>query len=497
MSINDVQDTTHRFADIAGEPCTILAPIHGFKEKPLVSLEKATEPFNAIIPLLSSMVDVVKKRAQNPANNLSVDESAAIALYTMEWEPYTESLYYILNNALRTEDRTILKPWFLYLKLILTALSRLPSIQCTIYRGIKCQNENEHKKYRTGSEIFWWGFSSCSTSKKISEDEKFLGQNGRRILFVINCIKGKYIEQHSYFRKESEVLLLPATKFKVIKCEDSVDGLYVIHLEEIESSYVLLEPVSTEEELKMIQNNLPVPNKVLQPKPVAIASERRANVKLMDYIARYRLRSNVYLNGKRYDEHDMEVIAQQLIIDRQCPGLFLSETGLTSREAVAIFDALHNTNNTLQQLFLSQNKLGDEGTKVLAVALSDNTNLKLKQLCLRDNGITDKGVQYLADMLESNSTLTHLWLSSNKIGEQGLQRLADALFKNKNNTLQLLWLERNIFPSDSCVNILLRMLESNQSLTSLNVDHCKLPKSAKKQLRAAVAKKRNFELILH
>jgi len=172
------------------------------------------------------------------------------------------------------------------------------------------------------------------------------------------------------------------------------------------------------------------------------------------------------------------------------------QSGLTSREAFAIFDALHNTNNTLEQLFLSQNKLGDEGTKVVAVALSDNTNLKLKQLCLRDNGITDKGVQYLADMLESNSTLTHLWLSSNKIGEQGLQRLADALFKNKNNTLQLLWLERNIFPSDSCVNILLRMLESNQSLTSLNVDHCKLPKSAKKQLRAAVAKKRNFELII-
>jgi hypothetical protein len=497
MSISDAKETTYRFGDIAGEPCTMLKPIQGFKEKPLVSLEQATESFNATMPLLSTMVHVVKERAQNPANKLSVDESAAIALYTMEWQPYTESLYYILNNALRTVDRAILKPWFLYLKLILTALSRLPSIQNTVYRGIKCQNENEHEKYRTGCDIVWWGFSSCSVSKEISEKEQFLGQTGRRILFVINCIKGKDIGNHSYFKIESEVLLLPATKFKVIKCEDGGDGLYVIHLEEIESSHVLLEPVSTEEELKLFQNNLASPNKVLQPKPIAIASERHVNVKLMEYIARYKLRSDVYLNGKHYNEHDMEVIAQQLIVNGQCPGLFLSESGLTSREAIAIFDALHNTNNTLERLFLSHNKLGDEGTKVVAMALSNNTNLKLKELCLCDNGITDKGVEHLAVMLESNRTLTHLMLSLNKIGEQGLQRLADALFKNKNNTLRLLSLERNTFPSDACVNILLRMLESNQSLTSLNLGNCKLPRTAKKLLKGAVAKKRNFELIIH
>ncbi|CAF3976337.1 unnamed protein product, partial [Rotaria sordida] len=80
---------------------------------------------------------VAKERAKNPADDLSVDESASIALYTMEWEPHTNSLYYILNSALRGEDRANLKPWFLYLKLFITALSRLPSLNLSIYRGVK------------------------------------------------------------------------------------------------------------------------------------------------------------------------------------------------------------------------------------------------------------------------------------------------------------------------------------------------------------------------
>ena len=51
---------------------------------------------------------------------------AAIALYTMEWTPFYESIYHLLNTNLRDENRDALKPWFLYLKLLITALQRLP-----------------------------------------------------------------------------------------------------------------------------------------------------------------------------------------------------------------------------------------------------------------------------------------------------------------------------------------------------------------------------------
>jgi hypothetical protein len=100
MSVNDIKDTTHRFADVAGEPCIMLAPIEGFNKKRLVTLEEACEPLTTIVPRINTYAYVAKKRAKNPANGLSIDESASIALYEMEWEPYTDSLYYILNITL-------------------------------------------------------------------------------------------------------------------------------------------------------------------------------------------------------------------------------------------------------------------------------------------------------------------------------------------------------------------------------------------------------------
>ncbi len=135
MSVNEINNTTHRSADVVGEPCIMLTPIEGFSKQPLVTLEEASEPLTNIVPRIATYAHIAKARATNPANGLSVDESASIALYTMEWEPYTESLYYILNDSLRTEDRQILKPWFLYLKLLFTTLSRLPSISLNVYHG--------------------------------------------------------------------------------------------------------------------------------------------------------------------------------------------------------------------------------------------------------------------------------------------------------------------------------------------------------------------------
>jgi hypothetical protein len=219
-----------------------------------VTLEEACEPLTTIVPRINTYAYVAKERAKNPANGLSIDESASITLYTMEWEPYTESLYYILNDSLRTEDRQILKPWFLYLKLLFTALSRLPSISHTVYRGVRLQIESEHEKYQAEKVVVWWGFSSCSKIRNISEKDQFLQETGRRTLFIIDCIKGKDISNHSYFRKEQEILLLPATKLQLINNEHQRDGLHVIRLKEIESSFILLEPVSSEEERKALRD---------------------------------------------------------------------------------------------------------------------------------------------------------------------------------------------------------------------------------------------------
>ncbi|CAF4918695.1 unnamed protein product, partial [Rotaria magnacalcarata] len=70
---------------------------------------------------------MAKEKCKKPADGLTHDESASIMLYSMGWEPIEQCLYFALNAALRSEDRGNLDPWYLYLKLILTALSRLPT----------------------------------------------------------------------------------------------------------------------------------------------------------------------------------------------------------------------------------------------------------------------------------------------------------------------------------------------------------------------------------
>jgi hypothetical protein len=492
MSENDIKNTIHRFSDVTGEPCVMLTPIKGFSDKPLVTLEEATAPLNTIVPHISTFVYVAKQRAIHPADNLSIDESASITLYTMEWEPYTNSLFYILNHTLRTEDRQQLKPWFLYLKLFLTALSRLPSISHIVYRGLRTEIENA--KYEIGKEIVWWGFSSCSKTRDVSEQDQFIGETGRSTLFIINCMNGKDISKHSYFRKENEVLLLPATTVNVINNEHQGHGLHVIHLKEIKSPFILLESVSSQEEIIALKNLSTLNKAVPSSLKIPVKPENYFNSKLSECISRCKPRSEIYLIGKRFNDNDIEVIVNQLITEKQCQGLFLRENGVTSQGALTIAGGLCG-NNTLERLFISHNIIGDNGAKALAQSLSSN-NVKLKQLCLASNGITDQGIEYIAEMLISNKTLTHLWLSSNEISDRGLKLLAEAIM-NINKTLQLLALEWNKFRDDSSVNILISMLNNNQSLTKLSLTSSRLSKSAITQLKNAAKTKKNFELTIH
>lgn len=240
-----IRDTSiiHRFSDVAGEPCTMLPPIEGFNNYPLVSLEEAIEPLIPIVQDVKERATIAKNNSKDPSDDLSSDQSAAIVLYTMEWESYTSSLYYILNSSLRKKNREKLRPWFLYLKLLFTALSRLPSIRLTIYRSLKMDTQLEYEKYQEGKDVIWWAFSSCSTNKNISQKEHFLTATGTRTLFIIECLNGKDIGAHSYNKNDQEVLLLPATQFQVVRCDRRLDDIHKIYLKEIKPQTVLLEPV--------------------------------------------------------------------------------------------------------------------------------------------------------------------------------------------------------------------------------------------------------------
>ena len=240
---HDIPQVRERFFDVGAEPCQMLAPIQGYEKKPLVSLEEAVEPIVSIVPDVKRMAYIAKERCKKILDSkLSFDEAASLMLYTLEWEPHEDSFYVILNATLRAADRKKLTPWFLFLKLVLTAYDRLPSLnRPVIYRGV---TQDLTEKYCKGEKVTWWGFSSCTSTLDVLENEQFLGSTGARTFFSIECTSGKNIKEYSIVRNEDEVLLPPARLFQIVACLKQSGGLNMIQLKEIEPPYPLLGRVS-------------------------------------------------------------------------------------------------------------------------------------------------------------------------------------------------------------------------------------------------------------
>lgn len=227
-----------RMSDIIREPQKMLMPIRGVDRMPLVSLEEAVEPLIDILPEVQDYAYVAKQRCDPvPAHGLSQDQSAAIILYSMEWEPYSECVYFVLNETLRAEDRRKLKPWFLYLRLFLSGLAQIPSKRHFAYRGVKMDLSSQYPQGRT---FVWWGFSSCTSNMGVLENEQFLGKKGKRTMFSIDCESGKDISLHSYYQLEEEILLIAARQFVVKSCLEPAPGLHMIQLVETESPISLI-----------------------------------------------------------------------------------------------------------------------------------------------------------------------------------------------------------------------------------------------------------------
>ena len=224
-----------RFLDAGEEPSQTLAPIEGYENLPLVSLKEAIQPIKSLLHNADAMVETAKRNSRKPADNLTSDESAAIHLYTMQWPEPHSSLYTLLNQRLRSQDRSTLISWFLFLKLFFTALYKLPSFKGTIWRGVRGNLTDQYDE-----DQIWWGASSCTETMKIMQ--RFVGLKNARTLFNIECINGKAIQAHSYFTDENEILLMPGTYFKVVDKWSPAEDLYMIQLRETKAPYETIAP---------------------------------------------------------------------------------------------------------------------------------------------------------------------------------------------------------------------------------------------------------------
>lgn len=340
----------------------MLPPIQGYENKPLVSLEVALEPLVGLVPDVQQYALVATGKCEKPpADGLSIDESASIRLYTMEWKSKEQSLYFILNKTLRSENRDLLKDWFLYLKLIITALLKIPSTHRLLYRGLKRDLSREHPE---GRNNIWWAFSSCTTSLAVLENGPFFGKTGTRTLFKIDCYSGKEIRKHSAFPNEDEVLLIAASHFRIVSCRPAGDGIHIIQLKETEPEFVLIVkgPVTTASPPVFVNEVTPTYD----------------NPELQHRIACFPCHSAVSLGERRLTDEDMKIVIQDAIIAKSCTKLLLHNNLLTSQGISALATGLRES-TTLEELDLSNNRLTDTDLAPLAKELSVNRVENVKQ----------------------------------------------------------------------------------------------------------------------
>ncbi|CAF1510746.1 unnamed protein product [Rotaria magnacalcarata] len=232
-----ILNTRNTFNDILAD----IGPIVGYASEPLLPLYKACAPLNGIIQnILFYVQSALEETSEQPLDGLTIDESAAIRLYTIEWEGSHQSLYSKLNYTLKTASREELRPYFKYLKLFVTALAKLP---CTppsnIWRGV---TKDLSAQFPPNTPVTWWSFTSCTTTLTVLENNIYLGKTGNRTLFSVEAINGRSIRAHSHFNSEDEVLLLPGTHMVVQSRLDAAPDLHIIHLKQVIPEEVLLEP---------------------------------------------------------------------------------------------------------------------------------------------------------------------------------------------------------------------------------------------------------------
>ena len=215
--------------------------IRGYADVPLLPLVKACAPLTSIIHDLSFYVELALNRTPEiPPDGLTVDESASIRLYTLQWQGTHRSLYSMLNYTLKTGHRDDLQPYFKYLKLFLTALIKLPCIlPQTIWRGV---TRDLSAEFPSGTVVTWRAFSSCTTTMNVLENNMFLGKTGPRTLFAIHTINARSIRAHSDFQTEDENLLLPNSRMIVQSQLNPATDLHIIHLNQIVPQEILLDP---------------------------------------------------------------------------------------------------------------------------------------------------------------------------------------------------------------------------------------------------------------
>jgi uracil DNA glycosylase len=206
----------------------VLPPITGVFDTPLMAFRDAIAPVAKLLPGLDFHVESAhafgERKAAASADGPTADEIAALYLYTCE-----SAFYRRINATLRDPDRTKAVPYLPYLRLLFSAVSRLPVRKEPLWRGVSL---DLRAQYPPGRTVTWWGVSSCTS--KLGVARAFLGSRGKRTLFEITPARAVGIRSFSAFTDEEEFILPPGTRLTVTERKTERGGLCTVKLTELD-----------------------------------------------------------------------------------------------------------------------------------------------------------------------------------------------------------------------------------------------------------------------
>jgi hypothetical protein len=186
--------------------------IQGYENEPLVSLEEALGPFYGKIIDLSDYIKEAKTKCYYPEKpKLTLDESAAIYIYTMKWGD--GCLYNRLQDAWKSNDPLELKPWLKYLKLFKNAFDKLPDANEEIWQG-KLFDDKFEEEITLNSSSLYMVMDIFSPSKTVVEETLDSENVEKKILIGFKSVGGKLLGEYSAMNL-NKVLVFPGTKVGV------------------------------------------------------------------------------------------------------------------------------------------------------------------------------------------------------------------------------------------------------------------------------------------
>lgn len=214
-----------RLASVKDEGLDLPA-ITGVFDTALMGFRDAVGPVAELLSGLDRHVErsheFGKRRADEVVDSLSADAIAALYLYTCESTFYRE-----INAILRAPDRSKVVPYLPYLRLLFSAVSRLPARTEPLWRGVAL---DLRAQYPLGRTVTWWGVSSCTSEPGVAR--AFLGSRGKRTLFEVLPARAVGIRRFSAFTDEEEFILLPGTQLEVTNVKAERGGLCTVQLTE-------------------------------------------------------------------------------------------------------------------------------------------------------------------------------------------------------------------------------------------------------------------------